>query len=57
MTRVLKDNKVIMAVVQSNVMIILDFIVSKMELILTSPEEVLIRENDTLESIFSMINL
>ncbi len=57
MTRVLKDNKVITAVVQSNVMIILDFIVSKMELILTSPEEVLIRENDTLESIFSMINL
>eukprot|EP00347_Sterkiella_histriomuscorum_P003751 403363088 len=49
MSRVLKDNSVIMSVVQSNMLTTLDLIVSKMTLELTSPEEVLLRENEALE--------
>ena len=38
MTRVLKDNNVMMSIVKNNVQLLLDFVVSKMELTLMSPE-------------------
>lgn len=50
MTRVLKDNVVIATVAKNDSVQILSFIVSKMTLSLTSPEEVLLTEGDPLES-------
>ncbi|CDW74307.1 UNKNOWN [Stylonychia lemnae] len=56
MTRVMKDNHIIINISSSNLMIVLEQIVSNMELILTSPEEELIRENETVDCKLTIIN-
>jgi capsid protein len=50
MTRVLKDNKVVQAVARNKLEATVEFMVSKMDLILSAPEDVLIKEGDSLES-------
>ncbi len=51
MSRVLKGNPVILAISKNNdTQPVLDFIVSKMTITLTTPEEVLMTEGDSLES-------
>ena len=51
MSRVLKTNPVILAISKNNdTQPVLNFIVSKMTITLTSPEEILITEGDSLES-------
>lgn len=50
MTRVLRDNKVIVGVAKNKLDAAIEYMVAKMELILTAPEEVIIKEGDTIDS-------
>lgn len=50
MSRVLKENSVILGITKTKYDITVEYIVKKMDLILTSPEDVIIKEGDTLES-------
>ena len=52
MTRVLKDNLVINTVCKNKIEAMIEFMVSKMELVLAAPEVKIIREGDNLESKF-----
>lgn len=50
MNRVLKDNKVVQASSRNKVDAFIEFMVQKMDLILSAPEDILIKEGDTVES-------
>jgi hypothetical protein len=50
MRGVLKDNKVIQALAKNKFEATIDYMVAKMDLILTAPEEILLKEGDSLES-------
>ncbi len=50
MTRVLKDNEVIMIAMKKTTNKAIEFIVSKMELVLFSPDEKILKEGSSLKS-------
>ncbi len=56
MTRVMRDNKVILGVARTKLEASIEFMVAKMDLILAAPEEVLLKEGDSLESKFKKFN-
>lgn len=55
MSRVLKENSVILGISKNKYDVTVEYIVKRMDLILTSPEDVIIKEGETLESKFYLI--
>jgi len=50
MTRVLKDNIVVKRSTKHKIEATIEYMVAKMDLVLSAPEDVLIKEGDTVES-------
>lgn len=57
MTRVLKDNKVIIGIAKNKFEATVEYMVQRMELILASPEDVIIKEGDTIDSKYKFLSL